>query len=75
MTQVGENYDLFPEILPIIVVTYESEVLGSGEFFRGSIEDIKKCRNVVARDLALKSAGDGKPHKDGMWRSRIEVPQ
>jgi len=51
-----------------IVVTYESEVLGSGEFWRGPAERIPEIRNIVARKMAREVARTGKPVTVGMWR-------
>lgn len=53
--------------MPVIVVTYNSEVLGSGEFWRGPEDALRNIRNIPARRLAEKVAADGKTRSVGMW--------
>lgn len=50
-----------------IVVTYQSEILGSGIFWKGKPELINEIRNIPARELAKKVVKDGIERKDGMW--------
>lgn len=50
-----------------IVVTYSSEILGSGEFWRGPANRLREIRNIPARRLAERVAVDGKPRLLGMW--------
>lgn len=61
----GEHRD------PIIVVSYKSEVLGKGEFWRGPASQIDTIHNICAQQLARLTSKDGQPHKDGMWRSTL----
>jgi hypothetical protein len=56
----------------VIVVRYESEVLGNGVFWTGTQDDIPSIRNVVARRLAALVSQDGKPRADGMWRAALK---
>lgn len=51
----------------MIVVSYKSEVLGAGEFWRGPDDRIKEIRNIPARRLAAEVVTDGKPRSAGMW--------
>lgn len=54
-----------------IVVTYDNEVLGSGEHWRGDAADIEAIRSRVARWLAEGVAKDGQTRTDGMWTVRV----
>lgn len=56
-----------------IVITYESEVLGSGEFWRGPANRISEIRNIPARRAAEKllENDDGKPVSGGMWTASV----
>jgi hypothetical protein len=56
---------------PIIVVSVENEFLGSGEFWRGPASRINECRNICGQGIARLTWKDGKPHADGMWRSKL----
>ena len=58
----------------VIVVTYASDVLGSGEFWRGGSDDLPalKEKQIIAHSLARAAAKDGKPHRMGMWRAEIQ---
>lgn len=55
-----------------IVISYENEILGNGEFWRGPPSRIHECRNICGREIGALTAQDGQPHRDGMWRSRLE---
>lgn len=54
----------------MIVVEYKSDVVGSGEFWRGAETDIAQIRNIPARRLAKAVAMDGKERTSGMWTVR-----
>lgn len=50
-----------------IVVTYSSNVLGKGEFWRGCPSEIDDIRNVPARAMAKEVVKDGRTRSAGMW--------
>lgn len=53
-----------------IVVTCRNEILredGSKPFWEGPAERLHEIRNLVARDLAVDVAKDGRTRKSGMW--------
>lgn len=56
-----------------ILITYNSEILGSGEFWRGTVEHIGEIQNKPARLAARKLAdnNDGVPVKVGMWTASV----
>ena len=56
----------------MIVVEYDSPVLGSGEFWRGDETKIVEIRSIPARRLAEQVRKDGKTRTDGMWTVRRE---
>jgi hypothetical protein len=49
-------------------VTFQSEILGSGEFWRGDAEKISEIRNIPAREAAKHVARDGQTRFVGMWK-------
>ena len=57
-----------------VLVTYESEVLGSGVFFDGYVDRDTVIMNVVAASLATQTSEDGLPRQCGMWRS-VEIKE
>lgn len=58
----------------MIVVSFASEVLGSGEFWRGPADRIREIRNIPARRMAEAVVKDGKPRVAGMWKvEQIDV--
>lgn len=63
-----------PIVNRIVRVTYESDVIGSGVFFEGVVDDKAKIANVVAAGIARQTAADGLPRKAGMWRSAVVEP-
>lgn len=56
----------------MIVIEYDSPVLGSGEFWRGDETKIVEIRNIVARKLAEQVCKDGAARTAGMWTVRRE---
>lgn len=59
----------------MIVVEYDSDVLGKGEFWRGPEDDIDQIRNMPAQKIARKVAKDGQQRTFGMWTVRQEEDQ
>lgn len=55
-----------------IIVTYDSEILGSGEFWRGDASDIGSIHNYIARTLAERVIRDGVTRRGGMWTVSVE---
>lgn len=58
-----------------VTVTYDSEILGSGEFWTGTVEDAPAIRNLVARDLALYLFSDDcrvTTLTRGMWAATLK---
>jgi len=53
----------------MIVVTYDSQVLGAGEFWRGKVSQLTDLHRlqVVAHGLAVKVSQDGVTRTRGMW--------
>lgn len=59
----------------VVVVTFDNEILGAGEFWRGTVDDIRSIRNIVARRLAAKVfAGQVTTASDGMWTASQVQP-
>lgn len=52
----------------MIIVKYESEVLGENIFWQGPEHRVGEIRNVVARDLAKRALVLGRPQQEGMWK-------
>jgi hypothetical protein len=52
----------------IIKVIYNNDILGKDIFWEGDSRDIGQIRNIVARDLAVRVATDGKTRTSGMWK-------
>lgn len=57
----------------IIVVWYDSNVPGKGEFWRGPSTEVAQIRNVIARRLAHQTVQDNCPHHWGMWHTAIDT--
>lgn len=51
----------------MIVVSFKSEVLGAGEFWRGPEDRVDEIRNIPARRMAKCVIADGKTRSAGMW--------
>ena len=56
----------------MIIVEYDSDVLGKGEFWRGPEDKIHEIHNIPARHLAEKVVHYGGSFADGMWLVRQE---
>ena len=56
----------------MIVVEYESDVLGKGSFWQGPEERIDEIRNIPAQKTAQLVALDGLTRTCGMWTVRQE---
>lgn len=59
-------------VLRRVLVTYDSDVFGSGILFDGYMEEHICLKNVAADKIAHQTAADGKPRTLGMWRS-VEI--
>lgn len=55
-----------------LIVTYQSEVLGNGQFWQGRVDEIEEIRNIPARDIAREVAKDGKTRTIGMWKVEVK---
>jgi hypothetical protein len=51
----------------MIIVKYDSEILGHNTFWVGAESDIEEIRNIPARMLAKKVVEDGVTRTSGMW--------
>jgi hypothetical protein len=54
-----------------VTVSYKSEILGEGIFWKGPEKDIKQIRNIPARRMAELVVVDGKTRNSGMWQVEI----